>query len=104
MLGLRVWFWQKQALASAQVLKRDFQHLMKTKSKQHSWPATTQQMEWQQIVATQWYMNYMEDESRFPLGSTTAWLSVLAGTSGEVVARESTGEIILILAVGSFGS
>ncbi|CAE7317379.1 unnamed protein product, partial [Symbiodinium sp. CCMP2592] len=84
-------------------LKKEFQRLMETKTKQHTWPSTTQQMEWQQVVATEWFLCYMQDEDKFAAGPNSAWLSVLAGAAGEVVACQRAGEIMLILAVGSYG-
>ncbi|CAE7304304.1 unnamed protein product [Symbiodinium sp. CCMP2592] len=84
-------------------LKKELQRLMETKTKQHTWPSTTQQMEWQQVVATEWFLCYMQDEDKFAAGPNSAWLSVLAGAPGEVVACQSAGEIMLILAVGSYG-
>ncbi|CAE7263564.1 unnamed protein product [Symbiodinium sp. CCMP2592] len=84
-------------------LKKEFQRLMETKTKQHTWPSTTQQMEWQQVVATEWFLCYMQDGDKFAAGPNSAWLSVLAGAAGEVVACQRAGEIMLILAVGSYG-
>ena len=88
---------------SSEVLKREFQGLMRTKTKAHTWPATTQASEWNQVTASHWFFEYWPNKRLFASGANTAWLSTLVGSPGQVVAEEKHGRIFLVLAVGAYG-
>ena len=90
-------------LMSSEVLKREFQTLMRRKTKEHWWPATTQNSEFNQITSSHWFFEYWPNKHLFASGANTAWLSTLAGAPGQAVAEEKHGRIFLILAVGAYG-
>ena len=85
-------------------MKKEFQGLMKTKCKSHTWPSTTQTMEWGQVTATEWFLHYWPRRQHYcdQGGSNAAWLSCLVGSAGEVVACKSTSRILLVLASGKY--
>ena len=91
--------WKRIAWLPAQVLKSQFQSLMKRKSKDHSWPATTHSMDFAQITATEWFFHCMKTGGA---NLSSAWQSVLVGAPGDVVASQSQGRCLLVLAVGPF--
>ena len=83
-------------------MRKEFQDLMKTKSKSHNWPSTTQLMEFNQVTATEWFLHYWPRRHLIPGGPSASWFSCLVGRPGEVVACKSTSKLLLVLAVGKF--
>ncbi|CAE6958908.1 unnamed protein product [Symbiodinium sp. CCMP2456] len=81
------------------VLKREFQSLMKHKSKAHTWPATTHNMEFQQIASTEWFFRCMDGGAVHDMDK--AWQSALAGRPGDVLACSSQSKCLLVLATAS---
>ena len=80
-----------------QAMKREFQLLMKTKSKDHTWPSTTHQGAFEEFGAHTWLLEFLSNPRKYR-SEDAARLTALAGSAGQVVASQSQARIMLILA------
>ena len=85
---------------NAHKLKKCFQEVMKHKSGQHFWPATTPQSLFNEVLSFQWLVE--EHPKTKDTSMTAANLSCLVGQAGSLVAHRH-GQAFLVLHVGNCG-
>ena len=75
---------------------------MHPKTRKHNWPSTSQIMEFQQILATEWFFEFWQHQETYDDGPKSAWLSTLV-ESKQLVVNTATDQLVLVLAKGSYG-
>ena len=81
-------------------LKKCFQEVMKQKSGQHYWPATTPQSLFNEVISFEWLVE--QHPKTTDTSMTAANLSCLVGKAGSIVAKRD-GQAFLVLHEGNCG-
>ena len=74
---------------------------MYPKSKGHTWPSTSQTMEFNQVLATEWLFEFWAHPEEYPGGVNSAGLSNLAEV-GKILVNIVNDRLLLVLAKGRF--
>ena len=87
---------------AGKALPPTLQHLMKPKSKIHTWPSPSPASLFQSVASSQWVFEYWEHKKKYEdQGINSAWLTCLA-KPGSILAQRSTGLLVKVLASSEF--